>query len=212
MRPGMRMVGGDALEIDFSVYDDEEAGPADEDRSFKHMPREVKYFDTASINIRAGDGGKGCCAFRREKFTPHGGPSGGNGGNGGSVWAVADEGLNSLTTFRNRVHWKAKSGVNGSGKDMHGANAADLDIKVPPGVIIRRQHADEDEPPVAELLRHGMSLNHHPSPYSSLYAPSAGSNAPTASPAMHQWHCLTTSVRAMPSCFTSNDTGRGDRD
>lgn len=158
MKKGMRMLK-DALEIDFSRYEDSEDEEEDQHDlpKVKRLPREVRYFDTARIHVKAGDGGTGCCAFRREKFVSHGGPAGGNGGNGGSVWAIAEEGMNSLLPFRNSVHWKAKAGVNGGGKDMHGANAQDLYIKVPPGIIIRHIDAHEDEPPLAELLHSGMS-------------------------------------------------------
>jgi hypothetical protein len=161
LKRGMKMVG-DALEIDFSVYEDSDDEEDEDLPSVKRLPREVKYFDTARIHVRAGDGGTGCCAFRREKFISHGGPAGGNGGNGGSIWVVAEEGMTSLLPFRNTVHWKAKSGANGGGKDMHGANALDTYIKVPPGVIIRRKDADEDEPPLAELINSG-ELSHMPS-------------------------------------------------
>lgn len=157
LKRGMRMVG-DALEIDFSVYKDSEDEGSDEDLpAIKRLPREVKYFDTARIHVKAGDGGTGCCAFRREKFVSHGGPCGGTGGNGGSVWAIAEEGMNSLLPFRNSVHWKAKAGVNGGGKDMHGANAQDTYIKVPPGIIIRHIDAEDDEPPLAELIHSGTA-------------------------------------------------------
>lgn len=157
LKRGMRMVG-DALEIDFSMYDDSEDEDDDEDLPVvKRLPREVKYFDTARINVKAGDGGTGCCAFRREKFVSHGGPCGGNAGNGGSIWVVAEEGMNSLLPFRNSVHWKAKQGANGGGKDMHGANAQDSYIKVPVGIIIRHIDADEDDPPIAELIHSGTA-------------------------------------------------------
>lgn len=148
---------GDAVEYDFTAENDEDDREADSAVSKKAgVPQEMKYFDTASINVKAGDGGTGCCAFRREKFVAHGGPSGGNGGDGGSIWAVADMGMSSLSSFRNKVHWKAEKGVNGSGKDMHGANAGDEYIKVPLGTIIRRKGSNDfDEPPLAELLNDG---------------------------------------------------------
>eukprot|EP00983_Pelagomonas_calceolata_P127891 1161455-Pelagomonas_calceolata.AAC.9 len=69
----------------------------------KRLPAEMRCFDTARIYIKAGNGGDGCVAFRREKFVDNGGPAGGNGGRGGNVWAVADEQLNSLFSFRSQV-------------------------------------------------------------------------------------------------------------
>lgn len=64
-----------------------------------------------------------------------GGPSGGNGGNGGAVWAVADESLNSLTSFRKQLHYRAQPGKAGGGSNMHGSNGIDLDIQVRPDVL-----------------------------------------------------------------------------
>lgn len=121
----------------------------------KRLPAEVRCFDTARILVKGGDGGRGCVAFRREKFVPKGGPSGGNGGNGGSVYVEADESLNSLASFRRKVHFRASPGTPGMGSDCHGAAGKDLVIKVPPGTIIRRAKADKDEPPLAEILREG---------------------------------------------------------
>lgn len=72
----------------------------------KRLPAEVRCFDTARIYVKGGDGGRGCVAFRREKFVPRGGPSGGNGGNGGSVVLEVDPSLNSLMTFRRQVHFR----------------------------------------------------------------------------------------------------------
>ncbi|EFJ44248.1 hypothetical protein VOLCADRAFT_65003 [Volvox carteri f. nagariensis] len=116
----------------------------------------MRCFDTSRIYIKAGDGGNGCVAFRREKFVEHGGPSGGNGGRGGNVWAVADDGLNSLSTFRGQVHFRADNGVNGQGSNCDGADAEDLMVKVPLGTIVRRRDAGSDEPPLAELITPGQ--------------------------------------------------------
>jgi hypothetical protein len=157
---GIRRLPG-ALEYDFTLMDassDEDADDMEPVPRAKMLPQEVKYFDTASINVRSGDGGAGCCAFLRMKYVAHGGPSGGNGGHGGSVWVVADEGLNSLISFRNKVHWKAWPGGGGMGKSQHGANGKDTFIKVPPGTIVRLKGVmDDEQPPVAELLNHGAS-------------------------------------------------------
>ena len=68
------------------------------------------FFDRAKIYVQAGAGGNGIVAFRREKFVPNGGPAGGNGGRGGNVYVVADQSLNTLQTFRRRVHFRAERG------------------------------------------------------------------------------------------------------
>ena len=142
-------------------YDDEEFDSDEEEReekprlAGKRLPAEVRCFDTARILVKGGDGGRGCVAFRREKFVPKGGPSGGNGGNGGSVYVEADASLNSLASFRRQVHFRASPGTPGMGSDCHGAAGKDLVIKVPPGTIIRRAHANKDDPPLAEILREG---------------------------------------------------------
>jgi len=91
-------------------------------------------------------------AFRREKFVPNGGPSGGNGARGGHVWLEVERALNGLSSFRRQVHYRAKPGGNGQGSSMHGAAGADVTIKVPPGTLVRR--AGEDAP-LVELMEHG---------------------------------------------------------
>ena len=121
----------------------------------KRLPAEVRCFDTARIYIKGGDGGRGCVAFRREKYVPKGGPSGGNGGNGGNVWLEADVGLNSLLCFRGQIHHRAVPGVNGSGSDMHGANGKDLTVRVPPGTIVRLKGGNAEDPPLAEVVKPG---------------------------------------------------------
>ena len=139
-----------------AMFDEEEGGAEEVSRiAGKKLPAEVRCFDTARIYVKAGDGGRGCVAFRREKFVPKGGPSGGNGGNGGSVYIEADSSLNSLTSFRRQVHFRASAGTPGMGSDMHGANAKDLVIKVPPGTIVRKRGARPDDPPLAEILKEG---------------------------------------------------------
>lgn len=95
------------------------------------------FIDRAKIQIRAGDGGHGMSSFRREKFVPKGGPSGGDGGRGGDVILVVDENLNTLIDFRYKRKYTASNGVNGQTKNMHGAAAPPLYIKVPPGTLVK---------------------------------------------------------------------------
>src|SRR5690348_14372273 len=96
----------------------------------------MKFLDEAKVYIRSGDGGNGCVAFRREKFIEFGGPSGGNGGRGGDVIIEAVDGLNTLIDYRYQQHFKAQKGVNGMGKDRHGANGKAVVLKVPLGTQI----------------------------------------------------------------------------
>ena len=94
------------------------------------------FVDEAVIHVKAGKGGDGAIAFRREKYIPKGGPEGGDGGDGGSVIFRADPNKNTLFDFSGRHHWKAPSGQPGMGKKMAGASGEDLLILVPPGTLI----------------------------------------------------------------------------
>jgi len=94
------------------------------------------FFDEARIYVQAGDGGNGCVAFRREKFVPLGGPSGGNGGKGGDVILVASPHLNTLISFKKRSHFKAGRGEHGRGKNQYGKRGEDCLISVPPGTVV----------------------------------------------------------------------------
>jgi GTP-binding protein len=96
----------------------------------------MQFIDEVKINVKAGDGGRGCLSFRREKFIPLGGPDGGDGGDGGSVIFHVDEGLGTLLDLRYKVHCKAERGGHGMGKNRHGKNGEDLEIRVPPGVLV----------------------------------------------------------------------------
>ena len=95
------------------------------------------FTDRARIFVKAGDGGNGMSSFRREKFVPKGGPSGGDGGRGGDVVLVVDGNLNTLVDFRYKRQFKANHGVNGQTKNMHGQGADKLYIPVPPGTVVR---------------------------------------------------------------------------
>ncbi|CAI9118756.1 OLC1v1020360C1 [Oldenlandia corymbosa var. corymbosa] len=103
----------------------------------KGLPAVMRCFDRAKIFIKAGDGGNGVVAFRREKFVPLGGPSGGDGGKGGNVYVEVDGSMNSLLPFRKSVHFRAGKGGNGHGRNMIGPRGEDVVVKVPPGTVIR---------------------------------------------------------------------------
>ena len=94
------------------------------------------FFDQAKIHVKAGDGGNGIVAFRREKYVPRGGPSGGNGGRGGHVYLVADPDLNTLHAFQHQLHFRAERGQHGGSADKTGAAGPDLHIAVPPGTLV----------------------------------------------------------------------------
>ena len=95
------------------------------------------FLDQVTISVKAGNGGNGMVAFRREKYVPDGGPAGGDGGQGGSLVFIVDEGLRTLMDFRYTRHYKAEDGENGMSKSMHGRGAGDSLIKVPPGTVVR---------------------------------------------------------------------------
>lgn len=95
------------------------------------------FADRARIYLKSGKGGDGHVSFRREKYVPDGGPDGGDGGRGGSVIFVVDEGLNTLADFRHTTKYKAENGEDGKKRNCHGANGADIILKVPPGTIIK---------------------------------------------------------------------------
>lgn len=95
------------------------------------------FLDTAKISVKAGRGGDGMVAFRREKYVPNGGPWGGDGGKGGSVIFKVNEGLRTLMDFRYNSNFKAKAGEKGMTKGMHGRGAEDLIVSLPPGTTVR---------------------------------------------------------------------------
>jgi GTP-binding protein len=111
----------------------------------------VKFFDEATIEVIAGDGGNGAASFRREKYIPRGGPDGGDGGSGGSIWAVADRNINTLIDYRYaRIH-RAHRGENGRGADQYGKGAEDIILRMPVGTVI----STEDGERLADLATDG---------------------------------------------------------
>ncbi len=96
----------------------------------------MKFVDQVKIDVKAGDGGRGCVSFRREKFIPMGGPDGGDGGRGGDVVFIVDSGLSTLLDYRYMRHYRAQNGAPGMGKNMHGKSGERLELQVPPGTLI----------------------------------------------------------------------------
>jgi GTP-binding protein len=115
----------------------------------------MKFVDEARIKVQAGNGGRGCVSFRREKFVPFGGPDGGDGGDGGSVTLRSREGINTLADFRIVRTFRAENGQPGGGKDMTGRGGTDTFIDVPVGTIVR--DADTGEV-LGDLARAGVEL------------------------------------------------------
>jgi GTPase len=96
----------------------------------------MKFVDEATVKVHAGNGGRGCVSFRREKFIPFGGPDGGDGGHGGTVYLRAASGINTLVDFRIQRTFKGKNGEPGGGNDCTGASGPDLFVTVPAGTTV----------------------------------------------------------------------------
>src|SRR5438445_1950446 len=101
------------------------------------------FIDQATIRVKAGDGGDGCVAFRREKYVPRGGPSGGDGGGGGSIYIVASQRLNTLYHLQFRRDWRAGRGQHGMGSNCSGLTGEDAVIELPIGSVVRDQATGE---------------------------------------------------------------------
>ena len=112
----------------------------------------MMFIDQATIRVKAGDGGHGCVAFRREKFVPKGGPSGGDGGTGGSVWIVASKRLNTLYHLQFQREWKAGRGQHGMGSNCSGHDGDDVVIELPVGSVVRDKATDDV---IADLTHDG---------------------------------------------------------
>jgi GTP-binding protein len=115
----------------------------------------MKFIDEAIVKVQAGNGGRGCISFRREKSVPYGGPDGGDGGDGGSVYLRAGEGINTLVDFRISRTYKAPHGEPGSGSDCTGRGGQDLYVPVPLGTTV--QDVDTDET-IGDLTHAGQTL------------------------------------------------------
>lgn len=103
----------------------------------------INFADEALIEVKSGNGGNGCVAFRREKYIPHGGPNGGDGGKGGDVIFTVKKNMRTLSKLRHRHYFKAKNGGDGQGWNRFGADGEDCVIPVPPGTTIRDAETEE---------------------------------------------------------------------
>jgi GTP-binding protein len=115
----------------------------------------MRFIDEAKLKVQAGNGGRGCVSFRREKFVPFGGPDGGDGGLGGSVALRAVEGMNTLADFRVSRTFKGGNGESGSGNDCTGHGGADAEVRVPVGTVVTDSATGEQ---LGDLTAEGQTL------------------------------------------------------
>ena len=118
------------------------------------------FVDEVDVHVEAGHGGAGCLAFRREKFVPRGGPSGGDGGLGGSVYVVASPHTNTLINYRFHPEFSAERGEHGMGSNRTGANGDDLELAVPIGTLVYEKTSDPEHPLnlIADLATEGQRV------------------------------------------------------
>src|SRR5437868_3243408 len=112
------------------------------------------FVDEVDIHVEAGGGGRGCLAFRREKFVPRGGPSGGDGGHGGSVYIVASPHINTLINFRFHPLFDAERGEHGMGSNCTGRGGKDLELEVPIGTLVYEKTVAAKDPEQLENPEH----------------------------------------------------------
>ena len=115
----------------------------------------MSLIDEVKVSLKAGDGGNGCASFRREKYVPFGGPSGGDGGNGGDIIIKVDHNLSTLLDYRYKQHFKAERGENGKSRDMYGAFGKSLVLKVPCGTQV---YAEDKQTIIADLDKDSESV------------------------------------------------------
>ncbi len=113
------------------------------------------FIDECTIKARAGDGGRGCVSFRREKYEPWGGPNGGDGGKGGDVVLRGDDDQNNLIDFKYKPHWTAERGEHGQGKDCNGREGRPAILRVPLGTVVYNLATGEV---VTEILEDGQDF------------------------------------------------------
>jgi GTP-binding protein len=113
------------------------------------------FVDECVIKVAAGDGGRGCVSFRREKYEPWGGPNGGDGGRGGDVILVGDVNTNNLVDYKYQPHWSAERGEHGQGKDCNGREGKSAELRMPLGTIVTDVSTGL---PVAEIVEEGQRV------------------------------------------------------
>src|SRR3954453_4478139 len=118
------------------------------------LPLPTMLADRARIEVRAGGGGNGCLSFRREAHVPRGGPDGGDGGRGGDVVLVCDASLRDLQSYKRKAHYRAGRGGHGQGALRHGATGETLEVRLPPGTVVRGEEDDR----VFDLVRPGQRM------------------------------------------------------